>query len=122
MSCKKCVVKKEESRAVKASMGLMVGLMESRWLVRYLWYFSTSSNTSLLASFAELQASERAAVSSPTQIIFHIQQSTNQVSGIKRYNRTISIETSEESHDGPPQQLNARKHDGWQFSASRCGE
>ena len=43
-------MKEKESRAVKASMTLLVGLTESRWLV----FFPSRITLALLADFAEL--------------------------------------------------------------------
>ena len=76
----------------------------------------------LLAFFAELQVSERATVSNPNTNYHSIQNSRDEAFNFERYITAIGIGSSEKSCDGPPQQLDEREHDGWEFSASRCRE
>lgn len=66
---------------------------------------------------------ECAIISTPSRIIeiYSVQHSKREIT-IEIHNTIFHIGNFEESRDGPPQQFNAREHDGREFSASRCGE
>lgn len=75
-----------------------------------------------LAYFAELQlqeVKERATASTPSRTTKTYSTSGPDQS-IERGNIATLVKAFEESRDGSPQQLDAREHDGWKFSASRC--